>query len=284
MNNLHQPKLRFNHEIIDTKQYKTKGYPFIISIMAVLQVSTILYSRYFIDIFSMKVSLGPLLFTPAILYIFQIVSEVYGWQYGRQIVWINLIINLLFTVISLIAREIPISSFTHEGLRVAYINLMGTVWLTSLGMGIVIFIADYISSVFTAQSKYYFKGAKIFIRLILVHLITEVLLLSGALLQMPYNGYSMGQTYQSMYDMFMVRLLSSSILGIIAMGVIWVLQAYIEKIICLDVKPDWNLFKISIDESRTILLDINTWNKASKQTRADFIDHYDHGVFKRADL
>ena len=64
----------------------------------------------------------------------------------------------------------------------------------------------------------------------------------------------------------------------------FLLQTYIEKIICLDVKPDWNLFKISIDESRNILLDINTWNKASKQTRADFIDHYDHGVFKRANL
>lgn len=275
MNNLHQPKFRFNDGIIDKKQYKAKGYPFIIAIMAVLQVSTILYSRYFIDIFNMKVSLGPLLFTPAILYIFQIVSEVYGWQYGRQIVWINLIINLLFTLISLVAREIPISSFTHEGLRVAYINLMGTVWLTSAGVGIVIFVADYLSSVFTAQSKYYFKSAKVFIRLIIVHLITELLLLSGALLQMPYNGYSMQQAYQSMYDMFMVRLVSSSILGIIAMVVIWVLQTYVEKIICLDIKPDWNLFKISIDGSRTILLDINTWSKASKQKRERFITgHY----------
>jgi sterol desaturase/sphingolipid hydroxylase (fatty acid hydroxylase superfamily) len=161
---------------------------------------------------------------------------------------------------------------------------MGTIWLTSLGVGIVVFVADYLSSVFTAQSKYYFKGAQVFIRLIIVHLITEGLLLSWALLQMPYNGYSMQQTYQSMYDMFMVRLFSSSILGIIAMMVIWILQTYIEKIICLDVKPDWNLFKISIDESRTVLLDIDTWNKASKQTKADFIDYYDHRSFKKADL
>ena len=106
----------------------------------------------------MKVSVGPLLFTPAILYIFQIVSECYGWQYGRQIIWINLCINSIFTLITFTTKFIPISLFTHEGLRMAYQNLMGTVWVTSLGVGLVIFVADYISSVFTAQSRYYFKG------------------------------------------------------------------------------------------------------------------------------
>ena len=51
-----------------------RAYPFIIAIMAVLQLSSIIYSRYFIDfLFGFKITLGPLMLTPLILYIFQIV-------------------------------------------------------------------------------------------------------------------------------------------------------------------------------------------------------------------
>lgn len=270
MQNLQQPSLKLNDDQvhIQTKSVKAfKAYPFIIAVMAVLQVSTILYSRYFIDIFGMKVAVGPLIFTPALLYMFQIVSECYGWQYGRQVVWINLCINTIFTLITFTVRFIPISLFTHEGLRIAYQNLMGTVWLTSLGVGLVIFVADYLSSVFTAQGRYYFKGTMIFIRLIIVHLITEALLLSWALLQMPYNGYTMTQAYQSMIDTFAVRLFSSAILGLVAVFVIWVIQHYIEKVVCFDLQPDWNVFDWQINDKSTVKISTKDWDSLPKHLK-----------------
>ena len=64
-----------------------KAYPLIITVMAVFQLLGILYARYWVDCFHLHLPLGTLICTPIVLYIFQIVAECYGWQYGRQIVW-----------------------------------------------------------------------------------------------------------------------------------------------------------------------------------------------------
>ncbi len=70
---------------LETKQFK--AYPFLIAVMAVMQMLCILYGRHITDIFGVGVALGNIVFTPMLLYLFQIVAECYGWQYGRQIVW-----------------------------------------------------------------------------------------------------------------------------------------------------------------------------------------------------
>lgn len=76
--------------IIKPIELKTfKAYPFVIVIMAVLQMLMIIYGRHLVDLFGTAVALGNLVFTPLLLYTFQIVAECYGWQYGRQIVWLN---------------------------------------------------------------------------------------------------------------------------------------------------------------------------------------------------
>lgn len=238
-----------------------KAYPFIIAIMAVLQLSSIIYSRCFIDfLFGFKITLGPLMFTPLILYIFQIVSECYGWQYARQIVWCNVCVNLLFTFIICIAKSIQLSTFTHVELRESYIHLMNTMWVTSLGMSIAVFCADYFATVFMSQSKFYSKGRMLLIRLLIVHCGTELILLSGALIQMPYNGYTMEETYRSMWQMFIARAISASCLAPFAIFAIWFIQNRIEKVVSFDSKKSWNIFKWSIQPQNTVQFDARQWS------------------------
>ena len=69
------------------------AYPFVIAVMSAIQMLCILYGRHFISVFGFNVALGNLVFTPILLYIFQIVAECYGWQYARQIVWCNFFVN-----------------------------------------------------------------------------------------------------------------------------------------------------------------------------------------------
>lgn len=241
-----------------------KAYPFIVAVMAVLQLSSIIYSRYFIDfLFGFKITLGPLIFTPTILYIFQIVSECYGWQYARQIVWCNVCVNLLFTVITGSVRYIPLSLFTHADLRESYIHLLNTMWVTGLISTVAIFVADYFSTVFMSQSKSYFKGRGLLLRLLIVHCGTELILLSTALIQMPYNGYTMAEAYRSMYQMFIARSISATCLAPFVMFVIWMIQNRIERVVSFDSRRSWNIFKFGIEDKETVQFDAKQWNNLS---------------------
>jgi len=259
---------QYSSAIKPLKPKTFKAYPFIIAIMAVLQLSSIIYSRYFTDfLFGFKITLGPLIFTPMILFIFQIVSECYGWQYARQIVWCDFIVNIFFAVITFIIKFIPISLFTHDNLRQSYINLMNTMWVSASIIALAVFFADYFATVFMSQSRYYFKGRWLFIRLIVVHCVTEMILLSVALIQMPYNGYTMAEAWRSMYQMFIARAISVSCMAPFVMFTIWFIQNRIEGVVSFDSKKNWNIFKWSIEDKDSVQFDSEQWSKLSAQEK-----------------
>jgi uncharacterized PurR-regulated membrane protein YhhQ (DUF165 family) len=259
---------QYSNSIKPLKLKTFKAYPFIIAIMAVLQLSSIIYSRYFTDfLFGFKITLGPLIFTPMILFIFQIVSECYGWQYARQIVWCDFIINTFFALITFLIKLIPISLFTHENLRQSYINLMDTMWVSAAVIAIAVFFADYCATILMSQSRYYFKGRWLFLRLIIVHCVTELILLSVALIQMPYNGYTIEEAFRSMYQMFIARAISVSCLAPFVMFIIWFIQNRIEKVVSFDAKKNWNIFKWSIEDRDTLQFDSKQWSKLSAQEK-----------------
>jgi uncharacterized PurR-regulated membrane protein YhhQ (DUF165 family) len=244
-----------------------KAYPFIIAIMAVLQLSGILYSRYWVHVVTFDLPLGTLICTPIILYIFQIVAECYGWQYARQIVWCNFIVNGLFTLITFFAQKIPISSFTHINLQQAYVNLINTVWITSLMSMIGIFIADYFATVFMSNSRIYFKGNFLVVRLIIVQIVTETILVSTGFIIMPYNGYSMAEAFQSIWQLFIARNIVGLCLSPIAILGIWFIQNRIEKVVSFDSKKNWNIFKCNIEDKDSVQFDSEQWRKLSAQEK-----------------
>ncbi len=168
------------------------GYPFVIAIMSCLQVLAVVYGRKYVSFLGFDIGLGSLLFTPMILYIFEITVECYGWQYGRQIVWCNFIVNGLTTVFAFILKLVPFSHFTHTNLAYSYSNLIDTMWIPAAAIWLCIFFADYIASIILSQTRLKYQGRFALSRIVLIHCIAEVILLSGNFVVMPLNGYSIG--------------------------------------------------------------------------------------------
>jgi uncharacterized PurR-regulated membrane protein YhhQ (DUF165 family) len=80
--------MKNNQQSIEPTQPKCfLSYPFMIAIMAVLQVCATLYGRRYVYFFGFHIGQGLLVLLPMVIYIFQIVAECYGWQYARQVVW-----------------------------------------------------------------------------------------------------------------------------------------------------------------------------------------------------
>lgn len=269
--------------IIKPIELKTfKAYPFIIAVMAVLQVLCTIYARYFIDFIGFQVPLGTLIVTPIILYIFQLVAECYGWQYARQIVWCNFAVNIIFTIATFGSRYVPISSFTHTNLRNSYVMLLHTMWVSSLMLCITIFIADYVATVLMARIKLLTKSRFLLFRLIIIHCITESILVSGGFVTMPYNGYSFNDTVHLIYGVFISRTLISLLLLPISGLVIWYIQEKIEQVVAFDTGRDsWNIFHWNINDKNTVQFDATEWSKlsAEKKKRVDIskiaLDYYD---------
>jgi uncharacterized PurR-regulated membrane protein YhhQ (DUF165 family) len=74
--------------------------------------------------FASLVYAGLLILMPIIFYLFQIVSECYGWQYARQIIWLNFMVNLSTTIIMLSFKLSPFNWNNHSDIDNAYITLL----------------------------------------------------------------------------------------------------------------------------------------------------------------
>ena len=274
---------RHMRSIIKPIELRTfKAYPFIIAMMAVLQVLCTIYARYFIDFLGFQVPLGTLVVTPVILYIFQVVAECYGWQYARQIVWCNFAVNLIFTIATYLSRYVPISVFTHTNLKDSYVALLHTMWVSSLMLCITIFIADYVATVLMARIKLLTKSRFLLMRLIMIHCITEAILVSGGFITMPYNGYSFHDTLHLIYGVFISRTIVSFVLLPFSGFVIWYIQDKVEQVVAFDTGRDsWNIFHWNIDHKNTVQFSAKDWSRlsAEKKKRVDIskiaLDYYD---------
>lgn len=248
-------------DIIKPVELKTfKAYPLIVAIMVLLQMMATIFGRKFVLFMGFNVAISSLIFIPTILYIFQIVAECYGWQYARQIVWCNFIVNLLSTILFLIMKEIPCNSITHPDLAFSYEHLVNTMWISSAMSCIVIFLADYFSTSVMSYSKFIYNGRFIFFRMILVHLTSEMILSGGTFVSLPYNGYSLIDTWHIVYSTFCARTIMSVIILPFIVAIVMVIQRYIERVISFDINgASWNIFHWNIDNKHTVQFDAQEW-------------------------
>lgn len=268
--------------IIKPVELKTfKAYPIIIAVMALLQVLSTIYDRKFFLLFGFNGSVGRMVMLPAVLYVFQIVSECYGWQYARQIVWANFTVNVGLTVITFLCKFIPYSSFNHADLQGAYSVLMDTMWVSALTNCLAIFFSDYISSALMAWSKFYWNGRLLLLRVILLHIISEMIILSANFITLPYNGYPISQVWVMTGNGFIARTIVSLILLPVTGFTIWYLQEKIEKVVAFDTGRDsWNIFHWNVDSKNTVQFDAKEWSRlsAEKKKRVDVnkiaLDYY----------
>ncbi len=264
----------------DLKTFKL--YPFIIAVMATLQVLCIIYGRKFFLFFGLNVAVGGLLMMPVILFIFQIVSECYGWQYARQIVWANFVVNIIVTSVTFFCRYIPFSSFNHFGLKTAYVVLIDTMWVSAIVNGMFVFLSDYMVSTLMSWTKFHFKGRFMFIRMILLHIFSESILLIGVFISLSYNGYTIPEISSFIISTFIARAIISIALLPIVGFTIWYIQEKVEQVVVFDSGRDsWNVFHWDIDNKNIVQFNIQDWNKLSidKKKRVDIskiaLDYYD---------
>jgi hypothetical protein len=99
------------------------------------------------------------------------------------------------------------------------------------------------------------------LRIVILHCIGEIVLLSGYFVTMPFNGYSMTNTYHVILQTFIARTIMCIILLPIARLVIWVIQHKIERVVVFDYKQQFNLFKFGIKPNDSVQFNTISWDK-----------------------
>lgn len=237
------------------------SYPFLIAIMAVLQVLCTIYGRKFTVFFGFNIAVGSLIFLPLVLYTFQIIAECYGWQYSRQVVWCNFIVNGIITIATLLVSYITFSPTTHENLRIAYVDLMDTMWVSALVLWWGIFISDFIVSWLMCQARFQLRGRFMLIRMIILHIISELIVASGMFISLHYNHYSVYDSIVIFANTIIARTIMSVMLLPVAKFIIWYIQHKVEEVVVFDYRIDFNPFKFGINPADSVHFNADGWDK-----------------------
>jgi hypothetical protein len=256
-------------KLIDRKVFVS--YPFIIAIMAVLQVMTVIYDDKNFLFFGLNISVGWLVCLPIMLYLFQIVSEVYGWQYARQILWCNFTVNLLMTLIIVAFKYVPFSALNREDIKTAFILLMDNDKLFDmLPMMFSILLSDFITSALMSWSKFYWNGRHVFIRILILHLASEIIIVLGGFIAYPLSGYPLSEAWVFARDAFIARTIVMIILLPIARMVIWWLQNRVEGVVVFDYRRDFKVFSFTVNHETVLQFDAKEWNELSDLSKQQF--------------
>jgi uncharacterized PurR-regulated membrane protein YhhQ (DUF165 family) len=255
---------------VTPKRPKTfKGYPFIIAIMACIQVLEIIYGRRFITFFGFTAGEGPLLLLPSLLYIFQIVVECYGWQYSRQIAWCSFFVSALATAVLFVFKFPEYSYFNHNNMVESYSQLIDTMWVSAASGWFCIFLAEWVSALFMSQTRFKVRARFMVLRIALSHCIAELILISAYIVTMPFNGYSWHDTFQIMYSTFIARTISSILMLPLVRVVVWFIQNKVEEVVVFEYNNQYRFLRFSIDPSRIVFFDSQEWNSCPNKKDLD---------------
>jgi uncharacterized PurR-regulated membrane protein YhhQ (DUF165 family) len=258
------------------------GYPIIVAIMAVLQVFTVVFGSRGFVFFGFDITAGWLILLPINFYLFQIVAECYGWQYARQIVWLNFIVNFTMLLILYFFKYLPVNGNTHITTQNAYQVLMADRWVSALIMLISMFLVDYITSALMCWSKFHWKGRLLIIRIAILHCIAEIIINAGALIIEPMHGYSFNDALNDALDSFYARSIIMICLLPIASIVIWWIQNRLEGVIVFDLNIRFAPFKFKINPDESVQFAADGWHKleARKVDPKDLAAHYNRELLE----
>ena len=260
------------------------SYPYMIAIMAVLQVMVVIYGAKFFNFFGFTVSAGWLILLPIMMYIFQIVSECYGWQYARQIIWANFLVNGLTTLIVFSFKYIQFYDPTnaHKDMGLAYAVLMDNKWVACVTMWVGVFLSDLITSALMSWSRFHWNGRFVFLRMIILHLVSECIMLSGSFIVLPFRGYSITETWHLNYDSLIARTIVSLALVPIARFVSWYIQHRIEGVVVFDYKQEFSPFKFGINPNDSVQFNATGWDRvdSGKVNLKKMAEHYNQEILQ----
>ena len=240
------------------------SYPIMIVIMAVLQMMTLLYGIKMFLLFGFDVSVGWALLMPIMFFLFQIVAECYGWQYARQMMWLNFLVNMMITILMFSFKMIPFTGINKPDVQYGYTALLDnnlvyfapTMWL---GM----FVSDFVTSSLMCLSRFQCNGKFIIARVAILHCLAEAIMLSGGFIAGPLTGVPVPTIWKYSIDSFIARSIIMIILLPFARFIIWYIQHKIEGVVVFDYKATFNPFKFSINPSDYIQFSADGWDKLS---------------------
>jgi uncharacterized integral membrane protein (TIGR00697 family) len=144
-----------------TSQYQA------LPIIAMLYVTSLLIAN--VAAFKI-VQLGPVTFPAGIVifplsYIFDdILTEVYGYQYSRRIIWTGLFCVWLFCLVGKITTLLPAASFWS--FQMAYALVMSSVPRIVIASSISYLVSEFLNSYLLAKLKIAFAGKQYWLRLL----------------------------------------------------------------------------------------------------------------------
>ncbi len=254
------------------------GYPFLVAIMTFLQILTVIFgNKHFLLLGKFSVSVGWIWCMPILFFSFQVVSECYGWQYVRQIIWINFLVNAMLASAMLIFKQIsPHPELNFADIENAYSVLLNYQTGPAFNMLISMFIADYISSALMCWSKFHWRGKYLVFRILILHCVAELIIGSGWLIIGPFYGYTFQQCIIGALDSFYARSIIMICLLPIASIVIWWIQNRLEGVIVFDLNIRFAPFKFKINPDESVQFAADGWHKleARKVDPKDLAAHY----------
>jgi hypothetical protein len=233
------------------------SYPVMVAIMSVLQILTVLFGDQMFSLFGFQVSSGWIFLMPIVIYILQISAEVYGWQYARQMVWINFCVNAILIIVLSTFSLIPVSKFYNNDIGYAYKTLISYEISSSITMLFCMFLSDFVTSSLICWSRFQFNGKYLAVRIVILHCVAESIILlggiSGLVVGIPINAI-----WHFSVDSFIARSIIMLALLPVEKMVIWFIQHRIEHAIVFDLKSTFNLFRFSINPHDSVMFSVGS--------------------------
>ena len=132
------------------------------------------------------------------------------------------------------------------------------------------FISDFITSALMCWSRFHWEGRFIFIRMTLLHLVSETILLSGGFIVLPFRGYTIQETWYLSYNSLIARTFICITLLPITRFVIWYIQHRVEGVVVFDYKIDFSLFKFKTVANDTLQFNSYKWDNLPDNVKHNF--------------
>ncbi len=262
------------------------SYPFMVALMAVLQILIVIFGQKMLSFFGFQVSAGWIFLMPILIYIFQIVAECYGWQYARQLVWANFLVNIILAIVMSLFSLIPISNVDHYDIEYAYKVLLLYQTPASVTMLCGMFLSDLITSMIMCWSRFQLSGKFVVARVLILHCVSEIIVLSGGFITGATVGFSPLQIWHFSIDSFLARSIIMLVLLPFARLVIWFIQHKVEKVVVFDLHSRFNPFKFAINPADSIQFNADGWDKidSGKINLKKMVEYYSNGILEEQHL
>jgi len=240
-----------------------KYYGVLISVMVFIQTMCFILVKLHINIFGFTTTASGLLFIIDI-YIIEVIGYCYSFELSRQATWINCFTHILFLVVSIIIKNLPIASSMHADYANAYRTLFALSSLIAIGSLFGNMVGDMISAVFVPKFKLIFNTKYTMPILFLVHIVSELvtILISYSIINLP-DGYSFGYILKLVFGTMILKF-SFSLLMIPFVNLLIKFILRNEGVSAFDYKQNYNLFKLAPDFSKIQTFDyIGNYGKKS---------------------